>query len=945
MDLWRDGRVVNNLAQEQGIPDSQQNIDNIRAALEKNCRLLKQQNSALMLRNAMLSQVSEIACGIDSLRTENDVFNLVVESSRDIAGISFVLVLKLNAAQDALAVTYNSHIRQPGIAMGLKMLGFEIDHNLAVSPSCLKLQFPLSKIPGGENFIHNPGVYTIDRISQSLEEVWGRRLCDAVQGLLQIKQFVIVPLTIDTCLWGALLFFLKAEIPADILEKIGKHCSIALKNVHTLEMLEKRQSELTALNQVSCSISGSLETEKILEQTIVVLRKVFNAAGVAVYLLEDEGKYLYLAGQYGMTDEVKRQSSRYSLHHPFARFLESPEPYFSSSLPSALELHPGVSSLSDGVQRWFINAALVFGDKRAGIITIIRTGKNDFEAEEKALLISISNQLSVALDNSFLHQKLVSRISELEATENRLTLSEEKMRLTLESISDGVMLTSLDGRILEANNVAVKLHGYDQDMAFLGKSSLRFVVFEDRRRMLEQLHNVVHGGVSRQAAYHLIKKDGSTFQAECSIGTFKNLAGEIQGFVISIRDISERALVQQRLQESARKYSLIAENTNDFIAMLTISGYYTYASPSYLQLGYDTAELLDMNVLDLVHLDDRENIVPVLLRFSQMDQGDIARLKRINYSQRLEYRLKDKEGKWHDILATGNIIESLDGKGFNLLIIGHDISDLKLAETQLKQSYSNEKSVRQALEHEINKRADFFRALVHELKTPLTPIMVSSETISELVENETFKNLARNVYQSAVKLNSRVDELLDISKAEMGMLKVDLEPIDMMLVIKNVVAYLRKQTERNHQSLVLNLPPELPLVMGDESRLRQVMLNLLSNAIKFTPDGGMISVSALNEDELLKVFVQDTGKGIEDADRERLFQPYNRIEADRQNFSGLGLGLALAKQLIELHGGRIWVNSLKGRGTTFGFSLPVVKGYAPEAKTTDSQLRDTASRQ
>jgi len=124
------------------------------------------------------------------------------------------------------------------------------------------------------------------------------------------------------------------------------------------------------------------------------------------------------------------------------------------------------------------------------------------------------------------------------------------------------------------------------------------------------------------------------------------------------------------------------------------------------------------------------------------------------------------------------------------------------------------------------------------------------------------------------------------------------------------------------QALILELPSSLPLARAEEGRLRQVVLNLLNNASKFTPGGGKIVLRAKEDGADLVVEVQDTGRGINAAEQQRLFEPYHRLESDREHLSGLGLGLALCKTLVELHGGRIWVQSEAGKGSTFGFSVP-----------------------
>ena len=152
----------------------------------------------------------------------------------------------------------------------------------------------------------------------------------------------------------------------------------------------------------------------------------------------------------------------------------------------------------------------------------------------------ICNQLSIAFENAYLHQKLLGRISELENARNKLSESEQKMQLTVESVSEAIMVASLDGKIIRANKAASSMHGYEHNDEFIGKSSLMYVAWEDRRRMLEYLKKIKETGVFRNAEYTLLKKDGSAFQTECSISVFRNFLGIPEGFVICIRDISAR---------------------------------------------------------------------------------------------------------------------------------------------------------------------------------------------------------------------------------------------------------------------------------------------------------------------------------------------------------------------------------------------------------------------
>jgi PAS domain S-box-containing protein len=543
-----------------------------------------------------------------------------------------------------------------------------------------------------------------------------------------------------------------------------------------------------------------------------------------------------------------------------------------------------------------------------------------------------------------LERNILKKTTSRRITQNTLQAdSEEKLRLILEAVSEAIVVTDLNGKIQQANRAALISYGYTGNAEFTGQSALRYVIFSDRHKLLKNIRQIRQSGISRTAEYTLLKPDGSAYPAQCSISLLKNSLELPQGFVICIRDSTAVAQFEKCRLHHERRYRFITENTSDFIALITPEGYYAYLSPSYARLGYDPSALIGRQSLELIHPDDQKTVIALLLQYSGLDPYDLSRLLQQNYSQRLAYRIKDANGNWHQMATTGNILESHDENGYNLLLISREVTASKNASAELKSLYAKEKALRTALEKEINKRANFFHALVHELKTPLTPIMVSSETLKDLAPNVTFSNLAGNVYNSALRLNNRIDALLDISRCELGLMKLNLDKVDITLLLKDIVNYVTPQIAQNRQSLISDIPDNLPQVMGEEMRLRQVILNLLDNAMRFTPANGSILLQALADANYLMVKVKDSGKGIGTADRERIFQPYNRIEADRQHFSGLGLGLALCKQLIELHKGRIWVENSSDSGSTFFFSLPTAANTAVKKEETNLPDRSDQS--
>lgn len=251
-----------------------------------------------------------------------------------------------------------------------------------------------------------------------------------------------------------------------------------------------------------------------------------------------------------------------------------------------------------------------------------------------------------------------------------------------------------------------------------------------------------------------------------------------------------------------------------------------------------------------------------------------------------------------------------------------DVTAQKLASEQLEQLYQREKSVKEALQVEIKSRIEFTRALVHELKTPLTPIMASSELLVEELTEEPLLGLARNVYHGAENMNRRVDELLDMARGEVGILKVNPNPVDPDKLLRDTVKLMQPVAKNSGQTIILDLPAGLPVIIADDDRIRQVLFNLIGNSIKYSTKKGEIKISARVNGNELVIDVEDQGRGMTEDEQKKLFQPYYRIEG-RERLSGLGLGLALSKNLIELQQGRIWARSEKGKGSTFSFTLPI----------------------
>ena len=255
-----------------------------------------------------------------------------------------------------------------------------------------------------------------------------------------------------------------------------------------------------------------------------------------------------------------------------------------------------------------------------------------------------------------------------------------------------------------------------------------------------------------------------------------------------------------------------------------------------------------------------------------------------------------------------------------------NISKHKAMEERIIELYQQEKAHREELQEEAHSRGQFINVLAHELRTPVTPILASTAMLNDLFINQADdvkKKLILNVYKSTRTLAHRLEELLDLARYSRGTFKLRLQPTELQAFFKDSIDRFMPSFEQRQQHLVVEMPESLPVADVDPSRLEQVISNLLSNSSKFGQEKGNIRVRISYSNEVLRVEVKDDGIGISQDDQQRLFQPYHRTEQDRQQFTGLGLGLAVAKQIIEAHGGNIWVESEINKGSIFIFSIPL----------------------
>jgi signal transduction histidine kinase len=222
-------------------------------------------------------------------------------------------------------------------------------------------------------------------------------------------------------------------------------------------------------------------------------------------------------------------------------------------------------------------------------------------------------------------------------------------------------------------------------------------------------------------------------------------------------------------------------------------------------------------------------------------------------------------------------------------------------------------------------KSEFLANMSHELRTPLNAIIGFSEVLSERMFgelNEKQEEYLKDIHASGQHLLSLINDILDLSKIEAGRMELELSDFNLPAALDSALTLVRERAGRHGIALQMTVDERLGQIRADERKIRQVVLNLLSNAIKFTPDGGRIDVRAVTVEGSVEVSVSDTGVGIAPEDQGAIFEEFRQVGTAAMKVEGTGLGLALSRKFIELHGGRISVESEPGAGSTFTFTLP-----------------------
>jgi len=484
--------------------------------------------------------------------------------------------------------------------------------------------------------------------------------------------------------------------------------------------------------------------------------------------------------------------------------------------------------------------------------------------------------------------------------EQSLRRQSQILEVTLASIGDAVLVTDSQGRITFANSVATNLTGWPLEDA---KGRLLTEIFpivnEHTRQPVENpVLKVLQTGAIVGLANHtvLLSRTGREIPIDDSAAPIRLADGTLFGVVLIFRDITE-----QRQAEHARAWlAAIVDSSNDAIVSKTLDGRVTSWNPGAVRLfGFAPHEIIGKSIT---------TIIPAELHAEEADV--LARLRRGERVDHFETVRLGKDGRRIEVSLTVSPIKNEQGEIIGASKIAREITERKHAERMLL---------------EADRRKDEFLAtLAHELRHPLAPIYNSVQLLCRIRHDRPELNIACDILDRQLQQLTRlVDDLADVARIRAGRIDLRNEQVDLGRLLLALESSMRPAFEAGGQQLTLTLREDPLYVYGDSSRLLQVFSNILHNANKYTPAGGQIFVDCERIAGEVVIRVRDTGIGIPVDMLDQVFEPWMQVNrSDRSARPGLGLGLSVARRLIELHGGRIEVHSGgKDQGSEFVIRL------------------------
>ena len=493
--------------------------------------------------------------------------------------------------------------------------------------------------------------------------------------------------------------------------------------------------------------------------------------------------------------------------------------------------------------------------------------------------------------------------------ERQVRESEARLRALIQASPLAIAILGLDGRPILRNPRADELHGIDLGQAGAGGWTQN-VHPEDRDRVIESMYAAGRERRDWRDTYRLVHPDGRVVWVSGRAAPME-VDGEHVGFVGTLEDVTPLKEAETAVRESESKLRRITDSGMIGVFYWNASGEITDANDEFLRmLGFDRKDLKAGRL-------HRQLLTPA--RWLPLDQAKMKEVITNGVASAWEKELYTKDGRTIPVLVAQALLDGATDRGIAICM---DVSERREAELERDRLLTREHEARAEAERAIRLREEVLAVVAHDLRNPVGAIAMSASTMLNLDMNEAERARQLNIIQrAATGMDNLISDLLDVSRIEAGSFAIRRRRTDVTPMLGEVIDLFGSQAKARRIRLVAEIPDDLPPASCDRDRLAQAVSNLISNAIRFSPPGDAVTVRARHADGQLEVSVMDNGPGVAAADQPHIFDRFWQV--DRTSRAGAGLGLAIAKGIVESHGGRIWVESAPGQATRFCFTVPL----------------------
>ncbi|MBC7086597.1 MAG: response regulator [Methanomethylovorans sp.] len=496
----------------------------------------------------------------------------------------------------------------------------------------------------------------------------------------------------------------------------------------------------------------------------------------------------------------------------------------------------------------------------------------------------------------------------LESLENNEIENKKRMETVLSSVICGVLLIDAKTHIIvDVNPKATEIIGLPKEK-IVGNVSDNFINPLQKEKCID-LDNEI---IDKCFESMLIDAEGKEIPTLVSIVPV--YLSDEKYLVESFVDMTQIKETEKQLIESEEKFVKISTVAHDAIVMMDEKHLITFWNPAAERIfGYTKVEAIGKDMNDLTAPIENKS------KYKQSLEGFMSDNELLKRGLIFSVNTRKKDGTEFPVEVSLSRFKLKNGS-WNIVAIIRDITDRKKAEEALLEAKFTAEMANRA-------KSDFLATMSHELRTPLNSIIGFSDLMlcgnaGDMTDLQ--KRFIGNISTSGKHLLSLINNVLDISKIEAGRMELNYELFNANVVMEEVKQIVTPLSDKKGVKLEISKDENLSLIYADRIRFKQIFFNLISNAIKFTHDGGNVTISSKKIHNKAQFSVKDTGIGISEADKCKLFQPFTQLDSSiTRRYEGTGLGLSLVKRFVEMHKGRIWVESEVGKGTTFTFELPL----------------------